>query len=100
MKYASASSQHVWSSKSAWVESLAQGQFIATGSGSPLLAVIAAATASAETEAAKFGARIEVQAAAVADLDARLSQIDAAIFEMTRRGRATFAWGGWGGLRR
>jgi hypothetical protein len=44
------------------------------------------ATAAAESEAAKFAARIEVQAAAVADLDARLSQIDAAIFEMTRRG--------------
>jgi hypothetical protein len=44
------------------------------------------ATASAESEAARFAARIEVQAAAVADFDARVSQIDAAISEMTRRG--------------
>jgi hypothetical protein len=51
----------------------------------------AAATASAESEAAKFVARIEVQIAAVADLDARLRQIDAAVSEMTRRGRTANA---------
>jgi hypothetical protein len=45
-----------------------------------------AATASAESEAARFGARIEVQVTAVADLDARLRQIDSAVSEMTRRG--------------
>jgi hypothetical protein len=49
------------------------------------------ATAAAESEAARFAARIEVQVAAVADLDARLSQIDAAISEMTRRGNSARA---------
>jgi hypothetical protein len=49
------------------------------------------ATAATESEAARFAARIEVQVAAVADLDARLSQIDAAVSEMTRRGRTANA---------
>jgi hypothetical protein len=49
------------------------------------------ATASAESEATRFAARIEVQAAAVADFVARLRQIDSAISEMTRRGSTTRA---------
>jgi hypothetical protein len=50
-----------------------------------------AATASAESEAAALAARIDVQSVTVADLDARVAQIDAAVSEMTRRGRAANA---------
>jgi hypothetical protein len=49
------------------------------------------ATAAAESEAAALGARVDVQAATVADLDARVAQIDAAVSEMVRRGRAANA---------
>jgi hypothetical protein len=42
-------------------------------------------------QAAALGARFEVQAHAVADLDARVTQIDAAIAEATKRGKTTAA---------
>lgn len=43
------------------------------------------------TETATLAARTEVQTQTVADLDGRIAQIDTAIAEMTRRGRATGA---------
>ncbi len=49
------------------------------------------ATSEVETEAATLAARTEVQAQTVADIDRRVAQIDAAIAEMTRRGRAAGA---------
>jgi hypothetical protein len=49
------------------------------------------ATSAAETEAATLAAKTEVQTQTVADLDRRVAQIDAAIAEMTRRGRAAGA---------
>jgi hypothetical protein len=51
----------------------------------------ATASASIETEASALAARIEVQSHNVADLDARVAQIDAAIAEMTKRGRTNGA---------
>jgi hypothetical protein len=51
----------------------------------------ATVTSSVESESATLAARIEVQSHAVADLDNRLGQIDAAIAEMTRRGRTAGA---------
>jgi hypothetical protein len=50
-----------------------------------------AAQAQLETQAAGLDTRVEVAAHTVADLDARVSQIDAAIAEATRRGRTTGA---------
>jgi hypothetical protein len=50
-----------------------------------------AITASAEASAVSLDARIEVQAASIADLDNRLRQIDAVISEMTRRGNTVRA---------
>jgi hypothetical protein len=50
-----------------------------------------AATSLVETQDAALGARIAVQTHTVADLDARVSQIDAAIAEATKRGRTTAA---------
>jgi hypothetical protein len=50
-----------------------------------------AAVARLETQDAALASRIEVARHAVADLDARVSQIDAAIAEATRRGRTTGA---------
>jgi hypothetical protein len=44
-----------------------------------------------ETQGAALIARIDVQAHAVADLDARVAQIDATIAEATRRGRTNTA---------
>jgi hypothetical protein len=44
-----------------------------------------------ETQDATLSARIDVQAHQVADLDARVSQIDAAITEATKRGKTTAA---------
>jgi hypothetical protein len=49
------------------------------------------ATSAAETETATLAAKTEVQAQTVADLDRRVAQIDAAIAEMTKRGRAAGA---------
>jgi hypothetical protein len=49
------------------------------------------ATSAAETETATLAAKTEVQAQTVADLDRRIAQIDAAIAEMTKRGRAAGA---------
>ena len=49
------------------------------------------ATSTVETEASALAARTEVQSQAVADLDRRLGQIDAAIAEMVKRGRTTGA---------
>jgi hypothetical protein len=49
------------------------------------------ATSAVETEAATLAAKTEVQAQTVADIDRRVAQIDAAIAEMTRRGRAAGA---------
>lgn len=48
-------------------------------------------TSEAETETATLAAKTEVQVQTVADLDRRMAQIDAAIAEMTRRGRAAGA---------
>lgn len=50
-----------------------------------------AATSAIETQDAALAARIDVQAHAVADLDARVAQIDTAIAEATKRGRTTSA---------
>ncbi len=50
-----------------------------------------AATSVIETQGAALIARIDVQAHAVADLDARVAQIDATIAEATRRGRTNTA---------
>jgi hypothetical protein len=50
-----------------------------------------AATSAIETQNAALGARIDVQAHTVADLDQRLRQIDSAVEEATRRGRTTSA---------
>jgi hypothetical protein len=49
------------------------------------------AAAAIETQEAEVAARIDVQAHTVADLDARVAQIDAAIAEATRRGRTNAA---------
>ena len=49
------------------------------------------ATSTVETEASALAARTEVHVAAVADLDHRISQIDAAIAEMVKRGRTAGA---------
>jgi hypothetical protein len=51
----------------------------------------AAATAAVEIRDAEIAARIEATQHVVADLDARVDQIDAAIAEATRRGRTTGA---------
>ncbi|MBO0751189.1 MAG: hypothetical protein J2P53_03710 [Bradyrhizobiaceae bacterium] len=51
----------------------------------------ATAESAVETQAAALAATTEVQAQAVTDLDRRVAQIDAAIAEMTRRGRASGA---------
>jgi hypothetical protein len=50
-----------------------------------------AVAAAIETQDAELAGRIEVEAHTVADLDARVSQIDAAIAEATRRGRTNAA---------
>ena len=50
-----------------------------------------AARAHLETQTAGLDTRIEVAAHSVADLDGRVAQIDSAIAEATRRGRATGA---------
>jgi hypothetical protein len=50
-----------------------------------------AAAATVETQKANLDARIEVASHGVADIDARIGQIDAAISEATRRGRTTGA---------
>jgi hypothetical protein len=50
-----------------------------------------ATTSAIETQDATLGARIAVQVHTVADLDARVSQIDAAIAEATKRGRTSAA---------
>jgi hypothetical protein len=49
------------------------------------------ATSAVETEAATLAARTEVQAQTVADIDRRVTQIDSAVAEMTKRGRASGA---------
>jgi hypothetical protein len=49
------------------------------------------ATGAVETEAATIAARIDAQTHALADVDTRLSQIDGAIAEMTKRGRTNGA---------
>jgi len=49
------------------------------------------ATSAVETQDATLAARIAVQTHTVADLDARVSQIDAAIAEATKRGRTSAA---------
>ena len=59
-----------------------------------------AALASQETQAAELAARIEVASHAVADLDARVAQIDSAIAEATRRGRTNSALAAMEGQRR
>jgi len=59
-----------------------------------------AAAAGLETQAAGLDTRIEVAAHAVADLDARIAQIDAAISEATRRGRTNAALTAMEGQRR
>jgi hypothetical protein len=51
----------------------------------------AAAAASIETQGAALAARIEVATHTVADIDARIAQIDSAIAEATRRGRTKTA---------
>ena len=51
----------------------------------------ATAEQAVETETATLAARTDVQVQTVADLDRRVAQIDAAIAEMTKRGRATVA---------
>jgi hypothetical protein len=58
------------------------------------------ATAAVETQEATLAARIEVAAHNVADLDARVSQIDAAIAEATRRGRTSAALAAMEGQRK
>jgi hypothetical protein len=50
------------------------------------------ATGTVQTEVATVSARIEAQTHALADVDSRISQIDAAIAEMTRRGRTSGAF--------
>jgi len=50
-----------------------------------------AAQSAIETQDAALAARIDVHVHAVADLDARVSQIDAAIAEATRRDRTSAA---------
>jgi hypothetical protein len=50
-----------------------------------------AATSAIETQDAALGARIEVAAHQVADLDRRLNQVDVAIEEAARRGRTNAA---------
>jgi len=50
-----------------------------------------AAVAGLETQNATLAARIDVQAHAVADIDARVAQIDATISEATRRGKTNTA---------
>ena len=50
-----------------------------------------AATSAIETQDAVLAARIDVQAHTVADLDRRLNQVDVAIEEAAKRGRATTA---------
>jgi len=50
-----------------------------------------AATSAVETEASALAAKTEVQTQTVADLDRRVGQIDAAIAEMVKRGRAAGA---------
>ncbi len=50
-----------------------------------------AATSAIETQDAALVARIDVQAHTVADLDARVAQIDATIAEATRRGKTNAA---------
>jgi MarR family protein len=52
-----------------------------------------AAISAVDVQAAALDARIEVQAHAVADLDARVTQIDGAIAEATKRGKTTAAMG-------
>jgi hypothetical protein len=59
-----------------------------------------AAAAAIETQDAEIAARIEVATHAVADLDARVSQIDAAIAEATRWGRTNAALAAMEGQRR
>jgi hypothetical protein len=59
-----------------------------------------ATVARLETQDAELAGRIEVAAHAVADLDARVSQIDAAITEATRRGRTNSALAAMEGQRR
>jgi hypothetical protein len=49
------------------------------------------ATSAVDVQASTIDARIEVQAHTVADLDARIAQIDAAIAEATKRGKTTSA---------
>jgi hypothetical protein len=51
----------------------------------------ATAESAAETEAATVAATTEVQVQTVTDLDRRVAQIDAAVAEMTKRGRASGA---------
>jgi hypothetical protein len=51
----------------------------------------AIAESAAETEAATLAATTEVQVQTVTDLDRRVAQIDAAVAEMTKRGRASGA---------
>ena len=58
------------------------------------------AAAAIETQEGELAARIEVRAHTVADLDARVSQIDAAIAEATRRGRTNAALAAMEGQRR
>src|SRR5258708_5791340 len=50
-----------------------------------------AATSAVETEASALAAKTEVQTQTVADLDRRVGQIDSAIAEMVKRGRAAGA---------
>jgi hypothetical protein len=50
-----------------------------------------AATSAVETEASTLAAKTEVQTQTVADLDRRVGQIDSAIAEMVKRGRAAGA---------
>jgi hypothetical protein len=59
-----------------------------------------AVTAGIETQDAALRARIEVASHAVADLDRRLSQIDAAVEEATKRGRTNTALSAIEGQRR
>jgi hypothetical protein len=59
-----------------------------------------ASAANIETQDAALAARIEVAAHTVADLDARIAQIDSAIAEATRRGRTNAALAAMEGQRR
>ena len=59
-----------------------------------------AATAAVEIQEAELASRIEVAQHAVADLDGRVAQIDAAIAEATRRGRTNAALAAMEGQRR